>query len=137
MSLSVTNLGDAAYARSVGSISSTAVSQAQPLRGNEALMDSAPYLANLTATDLEVIYQATGVRMDEESKTFPLFAVEVAMDRESGALPAGQNIDTDYLTEMLRKHTGQADGDWILPQIQKGLDYLAGRDGQPGVNVMA
>ncbi len=137
MSLSVSNLGGAAYTRSVGSISSTPAPQSQPLRANKTLMENEPCLANLTATDLEVVYQATGVRLDENSKTFPLFAVEIATDRQSGALPAGQNISTDYLTEMLRTHTGQVDEGWLVPQIERALDYLAGRGGAPGVNALA
>lgn len=137
MSLTVSNLGGASYTRIVGSISSTAAPQSHPMRANKTLMEDSPYLANLTVTDLEIVYQATGVRMDENSKTYPLFAVTIAMDRESGALSAGQNLSTDYLTEMLRMHTGQVDADWLLPQIERALDYLAGRGGAPGVDVLA
>lgn len=71
------------------------------------------------------------------SKTFPLFADQIAMDRESGALPSGRDISIDYLTDLLKMHTGQVDADWIVPQIQGALDYLVGRGGRPGIDVRA
>lgn len=65
MGLSVPNLGGFASSRSIESLAPAATSRAQPLRANASLMENSPVLANLTTSDVEVVYQATGVRLDE------------------------------------------------------------------------
>lgn len=139
MSLSISNLPGAARLQPTGTIAAASSgSEAATLREkNRTLVDSAPYLASLTATDLEVVYQATGVRLDESSKTFPLLAADIGLARQTGELPAGKSIDVDYLARMLEKYSGPEWADSLGTQLRTAIDYLEQRGGQPGVNLMA
>ncbi len=75
----------------------------------------------------EVVYQATGVRLDKNAKIFSLLAVELGTDRASRALLAGQDVSTQYLIQMLEKYSGEEYASSLGAQSKSTIAYLARR----------
>lgn len=136
MSFAITRTSGTAFQPTLDSLAPTSKADSgSPLR-NGALVERTPALARLTATDLEVIYQATGERIDENSKLIPLMAFDVASDRENGRLEAGQPIDIAYLTELLDRYE-RSNVEDQADQARRAIEYLAQRGGAPGVDLNA
>jgi hypothetical protein len=69
-------------------------------------------LSFLTANDRDLIAKATGViigsdgRNQDGNGTAPILALEIAYDRQTGRLPAGQPITSTYLTSRCNTAAG-------------------------------
>jgi len=92
-------------------------------------------MSALTASDREIVYQATGRRVDENSKLVSMFAVEIALDRQSGYLSAGKDISPAYLQQMATKYAGEEYAPSFGVAIGNALSYLAGQTTRTGIDV--
>ncbi len=113
----------------LGAATSTATSQANR-------DDGARYLGSLTASDRELVFQATGVRVDTDpSKPVPLLAVQIGMDRSNGAFSGGQDVSIAYLQNLSGTYSsGPAFNQAMVDQLQKAMDWLRSA-GHNGVDV--
>ncbi|WP_105034453.1 hypothetical protein [Cryobacterium aureum] len=91
----------------------------------------------LTASDREIVYQATGRRVDDSSSIVSMFAVEIALDRQSGYLSAGQEVSPAYLQLMATKYAGDEYSQSFGVAIGNALSYLAGQAPRTGIDVTA
>ncbi len=91
----------------------------------------------LTASDREVVYQATGRRVNDSSKIVSMFAVEIALDRQSGYLLAGQEISPAYLQLLATKYAGDEYSQSFGVAIDNALSYLTGQAPQAALDVTA
>jgi hypothetical protein len=82
-------------------------------------------MSALTTSDREVVYRATGRRVDENSKLVPMFAVQIALDRKSGYLSTGQDVSSAYLQAMATTYAGKENEQSFGAAIDKALSYLA------------
>lgn len=92
-------------------------------------------MSALTASDREIVYQATGRRVDENSKLVSIFAVEIALDRQSGYLSAGEDISPAYLQQMATKYAGEEYAQSFGVAIGNALSYLAGQTARTSLDV--
>lgn len=95
---------------------------------------SNPELKYLSKSDLELVYQATGQRIDASSELVPMFAIQLANDRQYGNLPPQGPISSDYLTELISKYRDQQ---WMVDQATRALDWVNQRGGTSGVDLTA
>jgi hypothetical protein len=93
------------------------------------------FMSALTASDRDVVYQATGRRVDENSTLVPMFAVEIALDRKSGNLSTGQEVSSAYLRAMATTYAGKEHEQSFGVAISKALSYLAAQAPRTGVDV--
>jgi len=96
-----------------------------------------PYVAELSTSDRELVFQATGRRVDENSAIVPMFAVEIALDRKSGQLQPGEEISATYLNQMAAKYSGDEYKPSFGVAIGRALDYLAGNSAGTSLNILA
>ena len=93
--------------------------------------------AALTPSDREFILATTGVRITHDERPMPLLAFEIASDRRSGVLPAGQPITTGYVTAVVEKFTAQAEDPLGTAEyLEVATGYLAARNGAASVDFL-
>ena len=103
------------------SVQSTwATAQTSSIRRTEATN----YLALLTPADQELVFQATGQRVDAKSTLAPMLAFTIGIDRANGGL-AGKEVDEAYLQQLKTLYNGTPEGRHWLPTLDRALDYLA------------
>lgn len=96
---------------------------------------------SLTGPDRELIYQATGQRIepgfDSSKSSTTIFAALIAAARSHGQLAPGQEVSAGYLTNLSRQYdqTDPANNP-IAPFLDKALAYLNTRGG-PRLDVTA
>lgn len=122
------------------SVSSTTPSSGLTLSGTSASrpVEDPPtdnLMSALTPSDREIVYQATGHRVDENSKLVPMFAVQIALDRKSGYLSAGQDVSSAYLQAMATTYAGKEHEQSFGVAIGNALSYLATQTPQTGIDV--
>lgn len=81
------------------------------------------YMASLTAADRELVFQATGTKVDESSHLVPMFAVAIGVERQAGGL-AGREVDVSFLQGMRDAYSGSAEGKNWIPTLDRALSYL-------------
>lgn len=91
-------------------------------------------LGSLTKSDFDLVYQATGQRIDASSQVFPMFAVQLANDRRNGTLSPQGPVSADYLANLRNEY---ANTPWMVDQASRALDWVQQRGGQSGVDVTA
>lgn len=91
-------------------------------------------LAYLSKSDFELVYQATGQRIDASSEIVPLFAIQLAMDRQSGGLPPQGPVPASYLSGLLSRYS---DAPWMVEQASRALAWVEQRGGTSGVDLQA
>jgi hypothetical protein len=95
------------------------------------------YAKSLTASDRDLIFAATGQRVDENSQLMPALAYQIATDRRNGAFSGGQSVSIPYLQDLSATYSsGPGASASMVEQLQKAMDYLRGA-GQTGVDVSA
>lgn len=82
-----------------------------------------PDLKYLTASDRELVFQATGVRLTDDSKGMPIFAVQLAMERKNGGF-SGQDVSVDFLRGLAQTYSDSRASQSMGPQIDAALDDL-------------
>jgi hypothetical protein len=96
-----------------------------------------PLRTALTPSDRELIYKITGQKIEDSPGALvaPGWVLMLAGDRQSGALPAGQPITADYITDMASKW-GQIGGGGGVQNglsdaiLQRFADYFAAHGGK-------
>ena len=124
---------------SVNSATSTAgltMSRSSTARAVEAAPTD-NLMSFLTPSDREIVFQATGYRLDEDSKLVSMFAVAIALDRKSGYLSAGQDISSAYLNEMASTYADKRYDQSYGAATGKALAYLATLTPRTGIDVTA
>jgi hypothetical protein len=97
-------------------------------------------LSYLTADDRDLIARATGVVIGPDGRnqhgngTAPILALEIAHDRKTGRLPAGQPITSTYLTS--RFHTAGGDVDFAA-SVNAMLQEIGTRAGEERLDLRA
>jgi len=122
---------------SVNSIASPAgltVSRTSAPRPVEAA-SSENLMSFLTPSDREIVFQATGHRVDESSKLVSMFAVSIALDRKSGYLSAGQDISSAYLQDLATTYAAKQYEQSYGAATSKALSYLATLAPRTGIDV--
>lgn len=122
---------------SVNSIASTAgltMSRSSTARAVEAAPTD-NLMSFLTPSDREIVFQATGYRLDEDSKLVSMFAVSIALDRKSGYLSAGQDISSVYLQDMATTYAAKQYEQSYGVATSKALSYLATLAPRTGIDV--
>lgn len=93
-----------------------------------------PELQHLSQADFELIYQATGQRIDASSEIVPMFAVQLANDRRYGDLPAQGPVPADYLARLISRYD---DSPWMVEQAARALSWVEQRGGRSGIDLSA
>ena len=124
---------------SVNSVASTAaLYPSRPSSGRVADgQETKPYIAALSASDKELVFQATGQRVGEHSDIVPLFAVEIGLDRMSGRLPQGGEITPSYLRDMASKYESSENTASFGAAISNALKYLTTQAAKSGLDVLS
>ena len=120
-------------ASSVAGLTPSRTSATRPIEG----LSGDKLMSALTASDREIVYQATGRRVDESSNIVSIFAVEIGLDRQSGYLSAGQEISPAYLHLMAEKYAGDEYSQSFGVAIGNALSYLAEQAPRTGIDVTA
>ena len=94
-------------------------------------------MSYLTPSDREIVFQATGYRVDEDSQLVSMFAVAIAQDRKTGYLSAGQDISSAYLQEMATTYSHKQYDQSYGVATGKALAYLATFAPRTGIDVTA
>lgn len=119
---------------SVLPIAQAAQSTASTSGGTAKARPANPELDYLSRSDVELVYQATGKRVDASSELVPMFAVQLANDRRYGNLPAQGPVPAAYLTNLITRY---ADSPWMVDQASRALEWVQQRGGLSGVDVTA
>jgi len=94
-------------------------------------------MSYLTPSDREIVFQATGHRVDEDSQLVSMFAVAIAQDRKNGYLSAGQDVSAAYLKEMATTYANKQYDQSYGAATSKALAYLATLTPLTGIDVTA
>jgi len=82
-------------------------------------------LERLTSSDRALIKQVTGqdipTRSSGKPPIAPIFAFQIAMDRQSGMLATGQPVTAAYITDLINRYR---QGNPFEDQLEKALGYL-------------
>ena len=90
--------------------------------------------AALTPSDREFIVATTGLRITDDHLPMPILAFEIASDRQTGVLPAGQPITTQYLHGIVEKYAASGDPLVNADYVEVATRYLAARGGAAPVD---
>jgi len=110
-----------------------------PLSPSRAVRPAAaPVVRNdfdqLTRTDRELIYQATGQRVapgfDPAREATSGFAAAIAADRAAGRLAPGQDVTGVYLKDLDRRYQRAGGVNPIGPHLDRAVAYLASSGGR-------
>jgi hypothetical protein len=97
-------------------------------------------MTSLTGSDRELIFQATGQRIDKDfdgtQQTAPMFAFDLANARTNGTLKQGQDVTISYLKTESHRYDKQGGVNPIAPYLDKAIDFLKKRGG-PSVDLNA
>jgi hypothetical protein len=80
---------------------------------------------HLTGADRELIFRATGQRVDPSRESPTGFATALAAERASGRLALGQPVTAVYLKDLNRRFTRAGGANPVEPYLEKALDYLS------------
>lgn len=96
--------------------------------------DSAELLSDLTPQDWAVGDAMAAHTLDrgtpQEEPALPISVWNIALDRQSGKLPAGQPVTVDYLKNMEKGEPNQG----LVEAINRGIAYLEANLGASGKN---
>jgi hypothetical protein len=91
---------------------------------------------HLTGADRELIFRATGQRVDPARESPSAFATALAAERASGRLALGQPVTAVYLKDLNRRFNRAGGANPVEPYLDKALDYLS-RSGPRRIDVTA
>lgn len=93
-----------------------------------------PEMQYLSQSDFDLVFQATGRRIDASSEIVPMFAVQLANDRHYGDLPPQGPVPADYLAGLISRYS---DSPWMVEQATRALEWVEQRGGRSGVDLNA
>jgi len=129
----VGNAAPASWSRA--SMGGTATTLARARHDDQRAVDLLRVKGALTPSDRDFIVATTGMRITDDERPMPVLAFAIASDRQTGVLPAGQPITTDYLTEIVEKYAANRGDALVNPDyLETAGRYLATRNGAASVD---